>query len=414
GEALFLDNYATTWLKPSWKLELQSNGTAILSKTGETDQGEKVKTQETKLELFANRFMSIAENMGALLQRTALSVNIKERLDFSCALLDADGGLVANAPHIPVHLGGLGVCVRSLLQHFQFEEGDTLVTNHPKFGGSHLPDVTLVTPIFHRGKRVAFVVNRAHHAEIGGISPGSMPPNAANLSEEGVVIAPFYLIRKGNVDWEGMRRILLESPHPTRSVEENLADLNAAIAANKNGHDALRRLIDLHGEETVSHYFNLLKNHAATKMTETLNRFPNGDYAAEERLDDGSLLKVSIQLKDGQCAIDFSGSADVHPGNMNATIAIVYSVTIYVLRLLLNEPIPLNDGLLKPISIHLPKGLLNPYFDDDPTKCPAVVGGNVEISMRLTDTLLKAFAVMAASQGTMNNTLFGNEKFGYY
>lgn len=414
GESLLLDNYATTWLKPNWKLELQSNGTALLTKTGQAKAGEKVQTRETELELFANRFMAIAENMGALLQRTALSVNIKERLDFSCALLDANGGLVANAPHIPVHLGGLGVCVQTLLKYFQFEEGNTIVTNHPKFGGSHLPDVTLVTPVFHQGKRVAFVVNRAHHAEIGGISPGSMPPNAANLSQEGVVISPFYLIRKGEVDWKGMRHILLDAPYPTRSVEENLADLNAAIAANKNGHDALLTLIDQHGEMTVSNYFDLLKKHAATKMAETLKKFPNGNYFAEERLDDGSLLKVSIQLKNGHCKIDFSGSADVHPGNMNATKAIVYSVTIYVLRLLLQESIPLNDGLLEPVAIHLPNGLLNPDFYDDPEKCPAVVGGNVEISMRLTDTLLKAFGVMAASQGTMNNTLFGNEKFGYY
>jgi 5-oxoprolinase (ATP-hydrolysing) len=413
GPALFLDNYATTYLKKGWQLQLNSHGTAVLSKT-EVNADIKEQTQETELELFANRFMSIAENMGALLQRTALSVNIKERLDFSCALLDADGGLVANAPHIPVHLGGLGVCVKSLLKHFLFEEGDTVVTNHPKYGGSHLPDVTLVTPVFHEGKRVAFVVNRAHHSEIGGISPGSMPPNAKNLAEEGVVIFPFHLVKANQVDWDGMRDILLKGSFPTRSVEENLADLNAAIAANKNGQDALLNLIEQHGAETVSNYFSLLKKHAADKMRETLAKFSNGTYKAEERLDDGSLLKVKVDLKDGECKIDFTGSAEVHAGNMNATEAIVQSVTIYVLRLLLKESIPLNDGLLKPVSIHLPNGLLNPVFDDDPTKCPAVVGGNVEISMRLTDTLLKAFGVVAASQGTMNNTLFGNEKFGYY
>ncbi|WP_159518071.1 hydantoinase B/oxoprolinase family protein [Sunxiuqinia indica] len=413
GPALFLDNYATTYLKKGWQLQLYSHGTAVLSKT-EVNADIKEQTQETELELFANRFMSIAENMGALLQRTALSVNIKERLDFSCALLDADGGLVANAPHIPVHLGGLGVCVKSLLKHIQIEEGDTIVTNHPKYGGSHLPDVTLVTAVFHERKRVAFVVNRAHHSEIGGISPGSMPPNAKNLAEEGVVISPFHLVKGNQVDWDGMRDILLKGPFPTRSVEENLADLNAAIAANKNGQDALLNLIEQHGAETVSNYFSLLKKHAADKMRETLSKFSDGIYDAEERLDDGSLLKVKVDLKDGECKIDFTGSAEVHTGNMNATEAIVQSVTIYVLRLLLKESIPLNDGLLQPVSIHLSNGLLNPVFDDDPTKCPAVVGGNVEISMRLTDTLLKAFGVIAASQGTMNNTLFGNENFGYY
>ena len=311
-------------------------------------------------------------------------------------------------------MGGLGVCVKTLLEYFDFEEGDTIVTNHPKYGGSHLPDVTVVTPVFYEGERVGFVVNRAHHSEIGGISPGSMPPNAKNLEEEGVVISPFYLVKKGKVNWEGMRRILLESTYPTRAVEENLADLNAALAANQNGANSLLTLINTHGKETVRKYLNMLRNHASDKMQATLKTFKNGIYSATEFLDDGSPLKVNITLKDGKSTFDFTGSAPVHPGNMNATKAIVNSVTIYVLRLLLNEPIPLNDGLLEPVSFILPEGLLNPNFDDDPKKCPAVVGGNVEISMRLTDTLLKAFGVVAASQGTMNNTLFGNKNFGYY
>lgn len=414
GKALFLDNYSTTFLKDGWELKLDAYGTALLKKIKVPVDESKMQTRETELELFANRFMAIAENMGALLQRTALSVNIKERLDFSCALLDADGGLVANAPHIPVHLGGLGVCVKTLLQHFQLEEGDTIVTNHPRYGGSHLPDVTMVTPVFYKKERIAFVVNRAHHSEIGGISPGSMPPNAKNLSEEGVVISPFYLIKNGTVNWDEMRKLLVDTPYPTRSIEENLADLNAAIAANKNGRDALKSLVNQHGVETVTDYFRLLKKHAALKTQETLKQFPNGKYKAIEYLDDGSPLHVTIDINVGKCIINFSGSADVHPGNMNATKAIVHSVIIYVLRLLLKENIPLNDGLLEPVKIILPTGMLNPDFNDDPKKCPAVVGGNVEISMRLTDTLLKAFGVMAASQGTMNNTLFGNKKFGYY
>ena len=414
GPALLLDNFSTTYIKQGWKMSLQTDRTAFIEFDNENSVKADKQTEETELELFANRFMAIAENMGALLQRTALSVNIKERLDFSCALLDADGSLVANAPHIPVHLGGLGVCVKALLQSFTFEEGDTIVTNHPKFGGSHLPDVTLVTPVFEKGRRIAFVVNRAHHSEIGGISPGSMPPNARNLNEEGVVIAPFYLIRKGKVDWEGMRYILENAPFPTRSINENLADLNAAIAANTNGTNAVLDLVNAFSAETIAYYFNRLKQHANTKMQETLKKFPNGTYKAAEFLDDGSVIKVTVELNSGKCNIDFAGSADVHKGNMNATEAIVNSVVIYVLRLLLKEPIPLNEGLLEPVSIQLPHGMLNPRFDNNPAKCPAVVGGNVEISMRLTDTILKAFGVMAASQGTMNNTLFGNENFGYY
>ena len=414
GDALLLDHFATTWVKKGWTLGIDSSGTAILKREQVRLEIKSAKTQETELELFTNRFMAIAENMGALLQRTAMSVNIKERLDFSCALLDADGRLVANAPHIPVHLGGLGVCVRALLKNFSFEEGDMLVTNHPKFGGSHLPDVTIVSPVFHEGERVGFVVNRAHHAEIGGISPGSMPPGATNLQHEGVVIPPFFLVKKGVVNWEGMRKILLEYPYPTRAIEENLADLNAAMAANHNGSEALLSLVYMHGKNTVLDYLQQLRTYASLRMRETLKKFADGIYNANEKLDDGSLINIVMELKNGRCTIDFTGSAPVNDSNMNATEAIVKSVTIYVLRLLLNEPIPLNDGLMEPVKLILPNGMLNPVFDDNPELCPAIVGGNVEISQRLTDTLLKAFGIVAASQGTMNNTLFGNEKFGYY
>ncbi len=416
GPALFLDQYSTTTISEGWEFFLKQNGTAILQKTRDTAKKDtSIKTHETELELFTNRFMAVAENMGALLQRTALSVNIKERLDFSCALLDADGNLVANAPHIPVHLGSLGVCVKTVLSEFPLQEGDTIITNHPRYGGSHLPDVTVITPIFSEdGERVGFVANRAHHSEIGGISPGSMPPNAKNLEEEGVVISPFYLVKAGKVNWEGMQAILEKCAYPTRSINENLADLNAAIAANLDGLKAIQNLMQQHGKEKVLTYMKLLKKHAACKMLETLKKYPDGVYAAEEFLDDGSPLKVTIQMKEGKCHIDFKGSAPVNPTNMNATSAIVNSVVIYVLRLLLDEPIPLNDGLLEPVTLNIPEGMLNPTFPGDPKLCPAVVGGNVEISQRLTDTLLKAFKVMAASQGTMNNVLFGNEHFGYY
>ncbi|MBS0010597.1 MAG: hydantoinase B/oxoprolinase family protein, partial [Bacteroidales bacterium] len=414
GDALILDLFATTWVKKGWSLEVDSTATCILKRDKVRVERRDTKTQETELELFTRRFMSIAENMGALLQRTALSVNIKERLDFSCALLDAEGRLVANAPHIPVHLGGLGVCVRELLRYYRFEEGDTMVTNHPKYGGSHLPDVTMVSPVFHKGKRIAFVVNRAHHGEIGGISPGSMPPGAENLEQEGVVIPPFYLIRRGEADWEGMRKILLDYPYPTRAVEENMADMNAALAANRNGHEAVLSLVNMHGKDRVLHYLRELRKYASSRMQDTLREFADGSYEAVERLDDGSLIRVALELKDGKCKFDFTGSAPVNHSNMNATEAIVKSVIIYVLRLLLNEPIPLNDGLMEPVETILPHGMLKPVFNDNPVLCPAIVGGNVEISQRLTDTLLKAFGVVAASQGTMNNTLFGNEKFAYY
>jgi len=417
GPAIVADDKSTTVVEKGWKMEVDADQNLILSQPQplkkNKEQGKK--SRETKLELFSARFMSVAATMGAVLQRTALSVNIKERLDFSCALLDADGYLVANAPHIPVHLGGLGMCVRAVLDRFELKDGDTIVTNHPLYGGSHLPDVTMITPVYsEKGRRTGFVVNRAHHAEIGGISPGSMPPSASNLSEEGVVISPFYLVSKGKVDWEGMRRILEEAPFPSRLVEENMADLNAALAANIEGRRSVLHLIEMYGYDEVRHYMKQLREYAARKMQAVLNGFHDGVYQAEEFMDDGLPIRVKITVRKGRATVDLTGSGPVHPQNMNATPAIVHSVVIYVMRLLLNEPIPLNDGLMDPVHLILPEGFLNPPFNRSPENCPAVVGGNVEVSQRLTDTLLKAFSVAACSQGTMNNVLFGNDHFGYY
>ncbi|MEJ2596564.1 MAG: hydantoinase B/oxoprolinase family protein, partial [bacterium] len=406
GPALLLDRFSTTYIEKGWEYIMRANRTGIVTACPTNKKTiENTKPYEAELELFTNRFMAIAEHMGAMLQRTAFSVNIKERLDFSCALLDSRGNLVANAPHIPVHLGGLSVCVKTLLETFPFKPGDTVVTNHPAYGGSHLPDVTTVTPVHDASEQlVGFVANRAHHSEIGGM----------NLAEEGVVIPPFLLVENGNANWNGIRDLLIKAPYPTRNAEENLADLNAALAANKKGSDALRDLIRTHGTSRIEFFFNALRNHARNRMIITLDKIPDGTYSATEYLDEGSPIAVRIQKGSGQCVIDFTGSGPVHPSNMNATLAIVHSVVIYVLRLLLDEPIPLNDGLLEPVEIIVPRGMLNPEFAEDPFQCPAVVGGNVEISQRLTDTLLKAFGNMAASQGTMNNVLFGNNRFGYY
>jgi 5-oxoprolinase (ATP-hydrolysing) len=350
-----------------------------------------------------------------MLQRTSLSVNVKERLDFSCALLDAGGNLVANAPHIPVHLGSLGVCVRELKKALRMEPGDVVITNHPRYGGSHLPDITLVSPVHDReGTLVGFVVNRAHHAEMGGITPASMPPHARSLAEEGVVIAPTYLVSKGQVRWDHIRKILTQAPHPSRKPGENLADLHAALAANRTGEAALLKLVAEHGTGKVQHYMGLLKKYAEEKIRLALREIADGNYQAEEKLDDGSRIKVLVTIEGESCTIDFSGTSGVHPGNLNATYAIVNSVVIYVLRLLVDEPIPLNDGLFQPVELVVPYNLLNPEFRDDPRQCPAIVGGNVEVSQRLTDTLLKAFGLLACSQGTMNNLMFGNEQFSYY
>jgi len=373
------------------------------------------------LELFASRFGAIAREMGEMLRRTAVSTNVKERLDFSCAVLDSRGHLVVNAPHIPVHLGALGLCVREVARVVGFEPGDVAVTNHPAFGGSHLPDVTLVTPVYVEERLLGYVANRAHHAEIGGRRPGSMPPEARSLAEEGVVIPPWKLVRRGEPQWEEMRSQLEKALWPSRAVEENLADLAAALAANHRGATGLRDLARRHGRETVERYMTALEDLAERRLTAALERLGEGTYRARHALDDGSPLAVEIAVgRDPETGrhrarVDFTGTGPVHPGNLNAPPAVGRSVVLYVLRLLLDEPLPLNEGLLAPVEIHLPPGsLLNPGFPDDPERAPAVVGGNVETSQRLVGLLLEALKLVAASQGTMNNVLFGNRRFGYY
>ena len=380
--------------------------------------------EAVQLELFTHRFASVARQMGEMLRRTAVSTNIKERLDFSCGLLDAAGVLVVNAPHIPVHLGALGLCVRTLRRSIAMEPGDVVVTNHPAFGGSHLPDVTVVTPVYEHeedgGALIGHVASRAHHAEIGGSRPGSMPPGARRLIEEGVVIPPTHLVRREELRgdqmlrWDQMRSLLLSGPYPTRAIEENLADLRAAVAANHRGAEVLRALAREHGRETVKRYMEALAERAKDRLEAALARLPAGRFAAVERLDDGAQLCVSIEVEGRRARIDFTGSAGVHPGNLNAPPAVVRSAVLYVLRLLIAEPLPLNEGLLLPVEILVPPGMLNPPFPDDPADCPAVVGGNVETSQRLVDTLVKALRLAAGSQGTMNNLLFGNRRFGFY
>lgn len=369
-----------------------------------------------ELELFSARFEAVAHDMGELLRRTALSTNIKQRLDFSCAVLDGGGGLVVNAPHIPVHLGALGLCVRRLAESISFAPGDTVITNHPAFGGSHLPDVTVVTPVFAAGEEtpLAFVANRAHHAEIGGTRPGSVPADATRLVEEGVVLPPTYLARGDRTNWDEVQALLTEGPYPSRSPRDNLADLHASLAANRRGASDLADLVRSHGAETIRGHLTALRTRAGNLMRGTLERLPDGPREARQELDDGTPLAVRITVRGDRAAIDFSGSGPVHPGNLNATPAIVASAVMYVLRLLVAEDLPLNEGLLDPVDLHIPHGILNPGFPPAPERCPAVVGGNVETSQRLVDTLLTALDVAACSQGTMNNVIFGNPDFGFY
>ena len=440
GPVILLNANSTAYLESGWQLEVAGDKNLILKKiqsagsqAGTPNHQSPITnhspTNPIELELFTNRFAGIAEEMGAQLQRTAFSVNIKERLDFSCAILDAEAELLVNAPHIPVHLGSLGVCARLVKEKIQPGPGDVVITNHPKYGGSHLPDVTLMSAVYFspltvspshssQPQLIGYVINRAHHAEIGGKRPGSMPPDARTLEEEGVVISPTYLVKNGAVQWQTIEELLIGSPYPTRSLHENLADINAALASLRTGEEKLQALVSEHGLEKVHRYMAKLKETAAEALSEALQPFENQRFSAKEKLDDGKIVAVAVAVAHGRITIDFTGTSGVHPFNLNANISIVFSAVIYVLRLLCSRDIPLNEGLMKNVDIVLPPGtFLHPNFEDNPNRCPAVVGGNTEISQRLVDTLLKAFspiAKVACSQGTMNNFLFGNEHFGYY
>lgn len=410
GPLLVQDAFSTLLVAPGWTAQ-DHPALGWVLKQEEAQKGSTPASIPS--DLFRHRFSGIVEDMGALLRRTALSTNIRERLDYSCALLSPEGRLVVSAPHIPVHLGALGVCVREVLKVCPVQPGDTLITNHPAYGGSHLPDVTLITPVFDASSNLlGFVANRAHHAEIGGLSPGSMPANARTLPEEGVVIFPQYLRRGGEVLWEEIRSLLTTAPHPTRSVEDNLADLQAQLAANLLGAERLLRLIPEGAAPAIlPQQMQSILDQSSHIMRAFLDRIPAGE--AEEPLDDGRLIHVRLSQEDGRLRLDFSGSGSQHPGNLNATPAIVSSAVLYVLRLVLQEDLPLNEGLLEDVDIILPEGsFLNPNFNDNPP--PAVVGGNTEVSQRVVDTLLKALGIQACSQGTMNNFLFGNARFGYY
>lgn len=403
--ALIQDAFSTIVIAPGWRVEKVAGFGHVLR----CDQAAGPAPTLGR-DLLRHRFHSIVSDMGALLCRTAISTNIRERLDFSCALLDPEGRLLSSAPHIPVHLGALGVCVREVAHAVAMQPGDTIITNHPAYGGSHLPDVTLITPVHDaRRKLIGYIANRAHHAEIGGITPGSMPANATRLIEEGVVMAPRHLIRRGVSCFDEISTLLTSSLHPTRNLADNLADLHAQLAANLHGAERLRALAD----DSLLGLMQGILDHSAGVMRSQIDRLPSAISAAE-KLDDGSNIAVAIRKAEGKLILDFTGTSGVHPRNLNATTAIVRSAVLYVMRLMLQEDLPLNEGLMEPVEIICPESLLNPTFTGDAARDPAVVGGNVEVSQRLVDTLIKALGLQACSQGTMNNFLFGGAGFGYY
>jgi 5-oxoprolinase (ATP-hydrolysing) len=347
--------------------------------------------------------------MGRVLQRTALSTNIRERLDFSCALFDAGGGLVANAPHIPVHLGAMEETVKAVMAaHPDARAGDAFITNDPAGGGSHLPDITVVTPALIDGRRL-WVASRGHHADVGGTTPGSMPPDSRRLEDEGVVLRALRAVHDGALDEALVRDALGAGPHPARNPDENLADLEAQLAANQCGVRLLGELAERVGLQAVEAYMGHVQDNAAEKVAELIASMPDGERRFSDSLDDGSAIAIRIAIRGARMTVDFGGSAPQLDGNLNAPRAVTIAALLYVLRVLVGEPIPLSSGCLRPVELILPKGsLLWPDADR------AVAGGNVETSQRVVDVLLAALDASAASQGTMNNLTFGAGGWGYY
>ncbi|KIK57424.1 hypothetical protein GYMLUDRAFT_46299 [Collybiopsis luxurians FD-317 M1] len=370
------------------------------------------------LTLFANRFMSVAEAMGRSLQQTSISTNIKERLDFSCALFAPDGDLVANAPFIPIHLGSMSFAVKYQMKLYgkELKEGDVLMTNSPQAGGSHLPDITIITPVFDSTTKeiIFFTASRGHHADIGGILPGSMPPTSVNIFEEGAEIVSFKIVNNGVFDRDGLLEYMIEQPskYPgssgCRNIRDVESDLKAQIAANHKGIQLIHAIVDDYGLETVQEYMYHIRSNAEMSvrnlLRDVVNRAGTNELSAVDYLDDGSpiQLKVTINPAEGSAVLNFEGTGWEMRGNLNAPISVVHSAVIYCMRSMLDLDIPLNAGCLVPLDVRIPpKSLLSP------SKTAAVCGGNVLTSQRIVDVVLKAFNAAAASQGCTNNLTFG-------
>lgn len=420
GPAIITEAISTIVIEPDWQAMVANSGDLLLTRSSSP---ERTRVQEVDLtnvdpvllEVFNKRFAAIATQMGTTLRKTSRSVNVKERLDYSCAIFTARGELVVNAPHIPVHLGAMGATVRHILDTMSLSPNDVIVTNDPYHGGSHLPDVTVVTPVHDdQGEILFLTASRAHHAEIGGITPGSMPAFSKNLAEEGKLIRAMRVVAGGESRMAELEALLSDPPYPSRDAQMNLSDISAQIAANRMGLENLLAFVADYGWPMVSAYMQFIQDAAEQKTRAALRNLPNGQREFTDHLDDGTPISVTMTIRQDTAKLDFTGSGDVLTGNLNANPAIVTAAALYCLRLLINDDIPLNHGVLRPVELVIPRGLLHPPYDPDPSQCPAIVGGNVETSQRVVDVLLGALGIAAASQGTMNNLLFGDDAFGYY
>jgi 5-oxoprolinase (ATP-hydrolysing) len=414
GPAIIIERTATTVVEPGWKAEITPQLDLLLTRARPRAVrfAAGVGIDPILLEIFNNLFMSVAEQMGAVLQNSAYSVNIKERLDFSCALFDVDGRLVANAPHVPVHLGSMGDAVRAIIQRRKegIRPGNVYALNDPFAGGTHLPDITVVTPVFGHQKQLLFwVASRGHHADVGGVTPGSMPPDSRTIEEEGVLITDFLLVEHGQFREEAFVQLLTKARYPARNVPQNMGDVHAQIAANEKGVRELTAMVKQFGLEVVQAYMGHVRSNAAESVRRVIDRLKPGDFL--QKMDSGAEIRVRIDVDSDarRATIDFSGSSAQVPDNFNAPPSIVRAAVLYVFRTLVKEDIPLNDGCLEALNIVVPEGSIL-----QPRSPAAVAAGNVETSQAITNALYGALGVLAAGQGTMNNLTFGNSRYQYY
>lgn len=418
GPALVLEDTSTTYVAPGWDARMGADGALAMERAGRRSGAARRARRARgpdpgRLEVYHSMFTGIAEQMGHVLRNTAMSVNIKERLDFSCAVFDGKGGLVANAPHIPVHLGSMGATVQEVIRANRgaVRPGDAWLVNAPFAGGTHLPDLTAVSPVFRkgRGRPDFFVCSRGHHADVGGITPGSMPANTTRLAEEGVLFENFRLVRAGRFAEADLRRLLGGGPHPARDPDQNVADLLAQLAANAKGAAELDRACSERGDAEVREYMAHIQDNAEQAVREMVSRIRPGSFEALS--DGGGRVRAEVRTdpRRRRATFDFTGTSRQDPGNFNAPLSVVHAAVYYVLRCLLDAEIPLNSGCLRPVRVVAPAGSMV-----NPGRGAAVAAGNVEVSQMVVDALLGALGAAAQSQGTMNNLTFGNDRHQFY
>ena len=412
GPAIIAEPHGTNVIEPGWQGELNASGDLLLRRVAARASAHAIGTEADpiRLEIFNNLFMSIAEQMGVAIENTAHSVNMKERLDFSCAIFDTGGALIANAPHIPVHLGSMGDSVETVIREFSaMKPGDVFVLNAPYNGGTHLPDVTVVTPVFIHGRPLFYVATRGHHADIGGITPGSVPPGSKTIAEEGVLIEPARLVEGGRFKEAEIRDLLAGTAYPARNPDQNIADLKAQVAANEKGAAELEKMVGQFGLDVVRAYMGHVQDNAEESVRRVIDHLKDGAFSLE--MDCGATVNVRIAVDQAERAatLDFTGTSAQQDNNFNAPLSITKAAVIYVFRCLVDDDIPLNAGCLKPLNIVVPDGcFLNPAYP------AAVVAGNVETSQAVVNALFGALGAAASAQGTMNNLTFGNEAHQYY